>query len=97
MTGVHIVEGVLVYLQLFATVMVSCYLFREWSRLLYQTHRKQKERPGILVLNWSLGGSARGSAQAGEDIRKTGISAPAIDDAGGEKEDIQKEQDTISS
>jgi hypothetical protein len=44
------------YLQTFATLMVSCYLLCDWSRLLYRMHRKQKERSDILKLNWSLRG-----------------------------------------
>ncbi len=48
----------MLYLQAFATLIVSCYLLREWSRLAYRMRLKQRERPGILVLNWSLRESA---------------------------------------
>lgn len=62
-------ELAMLYLQTFTTLIISCYLLRDWSRLVYRTHRKQKERPGLLTLNWSLQGLAQVEKDEKEKIR----------------------------
>jgi len=52
-------------LQLMVTTTVIGYLLAVWAKLAYRMHNKQRERPGLLELNWSL------PVHEGKDRKKT--------------------------
>jgi hypothetical protein len=70
-------ENFVPYLQMTTTLLVAGYMLMDWTRLLYRTHKKQKERPGLLELNWSLPGTLQSAKKELEEDFPLRISPPA--------------------